>query len=550
MNMACRTGRLVACSSRAANHTRESARTAEVARPRVPRGVFGLLVFAVSACGATVVLAQYGDTYWVPFRSQSTGPAGTENLVVATSFSDGNQVGFDYENDGIMDLELTLGTGESFCDTHVVEGERIVSTDRLQLHYQHDLEDRDVYEDGSLRYDLLPERYFGTDYWISLDASRLSILSAEDGNVVYVDQDHDGTPEETYSLGHGDCAYLMALAGAHVWGAKPFWVLAVNETRNGYEKTYAYEVWPTSLLGTRYYAPHEHQYVFDDPTCFSGVHVVATEDETTVLVGGDSHELDAGMVLYVASADEVSIVADKKIFAVRHSRIEATDFPHGRRDYEYAYPLIPDSYGLWSVIATDGFRAGLGWPVNELSVVSLGDGNPVSFDVGLDGAIEYIEILSEGAFFYLHELDGWLQGWHTEPLLIQAQAPIQCVHTVRNWWYGTCEGAGARALVSGGGEPGSAEGQTSSAQQLRILDTYPNPSSCTTTVAFSLTRPGWVSCGVYDFLGRKVAHVFNGHLARGSHFCTWNAAGIGPGVYHCRLASNQEVAVTKCVVLR
>ncbi|HET9328680.1 MAG TPA: FlgD immunoglobulin-like domain containing protein [Candidatus Eisenbacteria bacterium] len=81
----------------------------------------------------------------------------------------------------------------------------------------------------------------------------------------------------------------------------------------------------------------------------------------------------------------------------------------------------------------------------------------------------------------------------------------------------------------------------------------PNPFSTFTRVTYSIARRGAVDLGVYDISGRRVAVLFRGEAAPGSHVATWNGrtsdGRLAPtGVYRCVLQT-AEGRHTRSVVI-
>ncbi len=92
------------------------------------------------------------------------------------------------------------------------------------------------------------------------------------------------------------------------------------------------------------------------------------------------------------------------------------------------------------------------------------------------------------------------------------------------------------------------EGFTPSAIQLN--QNYPNPFNPSTTISYSLDRPGEVSLKVYNLLGKEVATLVNGTQASGSHSITWNAANAPSGVYVYRLSSGNTQLSRRMMLIK
>ena len=54
-----------------------------------------------------------------------------------------------------------------------------------------------------------------------------------------------------------------------------------------------------------------------------------------------------------------------------------------------------------------------------------------------------------------------------------------------------------------------------------LLSNYPNPFNPSTTIQFTVDRPGLVTLTVYDMLGREVAELVNTAMSTGSYRVNW-----------------------------
>ena len=79
---------------------------------------------------------------------------------------------------------------------------------------------------------------------------------------------------------------------------------------------------------------------------------------------------------------------------------------------------------------------------------------------------------------------------------------------------------------------------------------YPNPFNPTTTVRYTLSRPGRVQLAVYDLLGREVARLKDGIAAAGTHQARVEAKGWASGVYLYRLTTPEGSAARRMVLAR
>jgi len=86
-------------------------------------------------------------------------------------------------------------------------------------------------------------------------------------------------------------------------------------------------------------------------------------------------------------------------------------------------------------------------------------------------------------------------------------------------------------------------------EEVRI-ETYPNPTTGSTTLAYHLARPSPVRVSVYNALGREVAVVVDAERQAGVHTEAIDMARLAPGVYAIRLAANGSVHTRRLVVAR
>lgn len=57
----------------------------------------------------------------------------------------------------------------------------------------------------------------------------------------------------------------------------------------------------------------------------------------------------------------------------------------------------------------------------------------------------------------------------------------------------------------------------------RLKQNYPNPFNPTTTIPYSLEKPGHVILSIYNIMGQKIRTLIDNHQSAGSHDVTWNS---------------------------
>ena len=88
-----------------------------------------------------------------------------------------------------------------------------------------------------------------------------------------------------------------------------------------------------------------------------------------------------------------------------------------------------------------------------------------------------------------------------------------------------------------------------------LRQNYPNPFNPTTTIAFGLKEPTWVSLKVYDSAGRLVRTLAEGDRPAGHYVETWDGRNMrgenaASGVYFSRLDAGSLSQTRKMILLR
>lgn len=84
----------------------------------------------------------------------------------------------------------------------------------------------------------------------------------------------------------------------------------------------------------------------------------------------------------------------------------------------------------------------------------------------------------------------------------------------------------------------------------RIDPAFPNPFNPSTTIPISLAESQQVSLSVFDATGRKVAEVFNGRLAAGTHQLRIDAGNWSSGIYFARFEVSGDVFTRQLTLLK
>lgn len=78
----------------------------------------------------------------------------------------------------------------------------------------------------------------------------------------------------------------------------------------------------------------------------------------------------------------------------------------------------------------------------------------------------------------------------------------------------------------------------------------PNPVGAQAAISYHLSRAASVSCIVYDAAGNVVSRLATGSQAAGEHILTWNAAGVKPGIYFCKLVAGGSTYTARLARVR
>ena len=84
--------------------------------------------------------------------------------------------------------------------------------------------------------------------------------------------------------------------------------------------------------------------------------------------------------------------------------------------------------------------------------------------------------------------------------------------------------------------------------EFQVEQNYPNPFNPTTTIQFSLSKPGFVELKVFSSLGSEVTTLISKPMSAGRHEVTFDASNLASGVYYYRLSVN-ELILTKRMLL-
>jgi len=82
-----------------------------------------------------------------------------------------------------------------------------------------------------------------------------------------------------------------------------------------------------------------------------------------------------------------------------------------------------------------------------------------------------------------------------------------------------------------------------------LTDIYPNPSTSSTTIFFSLSQAQQVSFKVFDMSGRLITTITDQESGEGENQITWNTSDVKAGIYFLRMESGSYSEMKKVSVL-
>ena len=83
-----------------------------------------------------------------------------------------------------------------------------------------------------------------------------------------------------------------------------------------------------------------------------------------------------------------------------------------------------------------------------------------------------------------------------------------------------------------------------------LSQNYPNPFNPTTSIKYSVIKPGLVSLKVYDILGRQVAELVNQYKSAGTYVVDFDASALTSGMYFYKLEAGDYKEVKRMILVK
>ena len=398
--------------------------------------------------------------YWLPW-TDNTWPAGSDDLCSCVRFlifEDNTIIQIDSDHNGVADAELSgdagdklmwgyatsYGSPKSGLDIFPPLGTLIKTNKPVSAFYYHTTNDWGIYDDHTYAYSLIPTFLLGCSYYIWTESTLASILSTAENNQVFIDENDDGDPEYSFTLGYGEnYIYSNTKAGARIWAEKPIAVVVVNWDPSYDAGTYAYELYPVNMLSSEYSCPHPNPgiqyYKYSTSKC--KVIIGAVHEDTTVNIDEDDDGVPeitqslgkAQRYEYKNPKPGAKIYGTKEFYALYIFDVYARDpWANVYRDYMYAYMIPPASISGKQFLMLDIYES-YHATYTSANIFVLEDETEIYVDRGFDGTTDETYQANEGEVI---NIVGKLRYNLTK---ITTNKPVTATYSWEGGWAGVSE---------------------------------------------------------------------------------------------------------------
>jgi len=88
------------------------------------------------------------------------------------------------------------------------------------------------------------------------------------------------------------------------------------------------------------------------------------------------------------------------------------------------------------------------------------------------------------------------------------------------------------------------------ADNLEILENYPNPFNTITTILFNLPTTSEVVLTIFNINGQNMEALFSGKMEAGEHRLIWDARSFSSGIYFCNIVTKQFTDTIKIISIK
>jgi len=166
--------------------------------------------------------------------------------------------------------------------------------------------------------------------------------------------------------------------------------------------------------------------------------------------------------------------------------------------------------------------------------------------VASSDSVHYVTVNSAGTTTHILKMNGFA-------ITSGTQGPKPGFRNIANdsCFVVYCESGPSNVWASGGcsGNMTGIENNTLPSEY-SLSQNYPNPFNPSTTIAYSIPKPGFVSIIVYDILGKEAAVLVNENKQAGSYIVDFNASRLSSGVYFYKITSGGFTSVKKMVLMK
>jgi photosystem II stability/assembly factor-like uncharacterized protein len=86
--------------------------------------------------------------------------------------------------------------------------------------------------------------------------------------------------------------------------------------------------------------------------------------------------------------------------------------------------------------------------------------------------------------------------------------------------------------------------------RISLLQNFPNPINQFSVFTYQLSLKGWIRLSVYDMHGREIDRIVDQMQEEGQYSVTYNASGLGSGMYYCILTAGNQSDMKKFMVIQ